>query len=1081
MTSLLQNFIEYTDSDHLDTLNNIAVKNLVAMRDSISNLGQTIYLGSTKDVTIEAQENITINLGSSNQLSVNDSSNVKSFQVTTNATTTTITGGLKNLVLETSDNSNLTVTVDGLAISQSNNYQVLSSDKDIYLEDSLKTSSNLIVKNNIAVGDRVMCNGSAFTQNMNLFKSLNVLQPSDPKHVGYSFRINSNLQLELLKHATFSNGNQVTRIISTFGINMLSNDDVSNIVNYNAYQTYESIKSLANNTPTDTSYNFPVTNVINTFGDDDVLKVNIPFSFYINGTNYAKSGISDGNIHITSNLLITAQNEYGNFDGFSTSDPDVPTIFANSGDYCWTSVDTYTDGSSIYYIRINGNSVNDESGDPFTIEYVFRSNNTLEINYKNVPMEGFTGISDGQGNWIHDPWTPVNGGKYTFNFKTLFVSFNGASVPTTSDIGNYTLTQQGSSSIVTDPEWGNVVSFNGSSFAVNNYTLAPSYTKMAWIYVTESTQQYQHIISSTTMQGANHYFYVYNGHIGSGHDGNGVFDNRTDTTNSIPLNTWVHVCVTYDNTTNVMKMYHNNVQKYSETFNSQNAWNGGGVVSIGSFNGSSHFSGKISDVRVFSKALTEEQISWMYVLGKKKIDIESGLICRKFTVDNPVSITTAEQMNSVFHQLNAWFEVIADLGITKSTNFVVPQLGTPYGFEYTGYLNIQTSGVYAFNIASSTADASDLAIYINNAWSIISHAYQSSSVSGNVTLTGSTLYPIRIRYQNNFGVDGVNVTWMTPGSSQYEPLPFSALYCNSATSPTTFTLRECFPDPIKGTLYGTIPSLPVATDTYTSLSTEARSACIGIYDLKVMRAAYVGPIVKVRHPWYFTEQDFYIDGQGNLNTLADGTGTEYSAWLGGADGHVMTWYDQSGNDFHLTQASQNRQPKLTIEKRIIFDGLDDCLELAYSSAYNPAQFSYFVGCNTTTFSGFTQFKSLVSTMSSFANSGFTLYRTDDSSIMHYSSTYTNGYDTGVDTQANSRYNIAVKQYSTNAITSIVNGTTQSGYTSYAQNTTASFTMGAITLTTTKDHFWDGAITEFYYFNIPLSTEDTNKLIDRITP
>lgn len=245
MATLLQTSTYYADDDHLQVLNNIATKNLVAMRDSITNLGQSLFIGATKDIVIDASENITINLGASNELTVNDKDQVESLKISTDINTTYITSGLKNLVINTDDNSNYNVSIAGMTISQSNNYQVLTTDSPsgFLIDANLRAESNLVVEQNMGIANNIICNGGMFTSDYNLVKSLEATASTDPVLVGYSFRINSNLQLELLKHASFSNGNKVTRIVSTFGINMLSNNEVSNR-EYTAYDNMSDLTGL---------------------------------------------------------------------------------------------------------------------------------------------------------------------------------------------------------------------------------------------------------------------------------------------------------------------------------------------------------------------------------------------------------------------------------------------------------------------------------------------------------------------------------------------------------------------------------------------------------------------------------------------------------------------------------------------------------------------------------------------------------------------------------------------------------------------------------------------------------------------
>lgn len=66
---------------------------------------------------------------------------------------------------------------------------------------------------------------------------------------------------------------------------------------------------------------------------------------------------------------------------------------------------------------------------------------------------------------------------------------------------------------------------------------------------------------------------------------------------------------------------------------------------------------------------------------------------------------------------------------------------------------------------------------------------------------------------------------------------------------------------------------------------------------------YTGYCLKVRRTSDNTEQDIGFSG-GEVDTAS------LASFCSGTDGHVVTWYDQSGNGYNLTQATAGTQPRI---------------------------------------------------------------------------------------------------------------------------------------------------------------------------
>ena len=167
--------------------------------------------------------------------------------------------------------------------------------------------------------------------------------------------------------------------------------------------------------------------------------------------------------------------------------------------------------------------------------------------------------------------------------------------------------------------------FNGSSSTVslpgtplNSLT---SITYSAWVYYrgTGSGQSYGHIISggSTSNQSAGKglgiavrnsddllYIWKTNGSVFS--------------TTTLPENEWSHVALT--NNAGAAKLYLNGAEVFTTTLDALNFDSSGNIIDIGEYfyNGSHHFYGSISQVRIFNNALSSSEITQLY--NETKVD-----------------------------------------------------------------------------------------------------------------------------------------------------------------------------------------------------------------------------------------------------------------------------------------------------------------------------------------------------------------------------------------------------------------------------------------------------------------------------
>lgn len=69
---------------------------------------------------------------------------------------------------------------------------------------------------------------------------------------------------------------------------------------------------------------------------------------------------------------------------------------------------------------------------------------------------------------------------------------------------------------------------------------------------------------------------------------------------------------------------------------------------------------------------------------------------------------------------------------------------------------------------------------------------------------------------------------------------------------------------------------------------------------------YIGSAIRVRRISDNVESDIGFDGNGNLDLAA------FNTFKGASSLQLTTWYDQSGNGYHATQATRTLQPGITI-------------------------------------------------------------------------------------------------------------------------------------------------------------------------
>lgn len=109
--------------------------------------------------------------------------------------------------------------------------------------------------------------------------------------------------------------------------------------------------------------------------------------------------------------------------------------------------------------------------------------------------------------------------------------------------------------------------------------------------------------------------------------------------------------------------------------------------------------------------------------------------------------------------------------------------------------------------------------------------------------------------------------------------------------------------------YRLISSMSRGSSTSSYLLDTYGSAVVG-YSLRKIESTYSGNVVRVRRSSDNVEQDIGLSGD-TLDTAS------LLSFVGSNDGHVVSWYDQSGNTRTVTQGTATNQPKIVSSGSLI--------------------------------------------------------------------------------------------------------------------------------------------------------------------
>jgi hypothetical protein len=231
--------VDYFDPTMIDTLPTIATQSVVAYHDA-NNVAQDLTIGATQDLNLLAINDVNVQHGFSNNLIISSSSNdtldpymsigysndrivisdIKNTGLTITSTDTEI-GSLK--LVEA--NSTLNVTLNNLT-------QGIYVAPNFTLLDKLKVVGDATMCNNLFVQGSELINGDLVAYGKVMAPDISVFKQSvnaGVNQVGYSFQINDDDQLNIVKYSFFDSNSNVSKKIATFGFNQLNDTQTSDI------------------------------------------------------------------------------------------------------------------------------------------------------------------------------------------------------------------------------------------------------------------------------------------------------------------------------------------------------------------------------------------------------------------------------------------------------------------------------------------------------------------------------------------------------------------------------------------------------------------------------------------------------------------------------------------------------------------------------------------------------------------------------------------------------------------------------------------------------------------------------------
>lgn len=106
-----------------------------------------------------------------------------------------------------------------------------------------------------------------------------------------------------------------------------------------------------------------------------------------------------------------------------------------------------------------------------------------------------------------------------------------------------------------------------------------------------------------------------------------------------------------------------------------------------------------------------------------------------------------------------------------------------------------------------------------------------------------------------------------------------------------------------------------------------------VFGLRVVQVGYVGPLIRIRRSSDDVESDFFAAVTTDIIDIA-----AIATFIGGGDGFIAIWYEQSGNGRDIVNVTDAEQPQFIASHNgrpaLLWDGSDDVLQ---STGFDLAQ------------------------------------------------------------------------------------------------------------------------------------------------
>ena len=233
--------IVYPPYDTVSTMANVVTTNIAAFQNS-DGVVQSLTVGASSNIVAQAVNNIFLEHGLANTmtLSTTNGSTVAEYMTVgmSNSRVTIKDLNYAGLTMDTRDTyigdahfvqdaSSLTLSMPSLSVGLIVDPAVaMQSTLAVALDTSL--NQNLFVTGDTGMGGRLVTYGGIYTPDVAIFKASTI---GGAAQVGYTWKINANDQLELIKYSFFGSASDaVAKKVAVFGNSSIASADTSDVV-----------------------------------------------------------------------------------------------------------------------------------------------------------------------------------------------------------------------------------------------------------------------------------------------------------------------------------------------------------------------------------------------------------------------------------------------------------------------------------------------------------------------------------------------------------------------------------------------------------------------------------------------------------------------------------------------------------------------------------------------------------------------------------------------------------------------------------------------------------------------------------